>query len=471
MIQTDYAQYDYSILSGAAIGLLQYCDKAEALGLMEINGGLTIDNCLNAKVTVEASGSASSALTISNVHTANASLNANGCSATPLTLTSIHDFNHSGLTGINPGTTYGMQVGGGGQYIITGATIAGSNANQFTIEGVAGPYSDLSANGAYALRGTFLHWGSGYTVWQGKMKIPFLGGDELSTNDLIIGGQTKAYGLYYPLSPAYQEITAFAGGGQSSATLIGYQRTIVTSCANDHDSIRVFGSSDITIVGGLEFVVTNSTSKLVDVYPPTGKRIYFNSIDTGLNNPITMNAGDKLVFGTDNNGNYHCATTSVNGYTGALIINAGPNVTINSGSNIISISSSAGGSSSTTGSYNGNFTGTFSGTIFDLNILNFTQSINIFTASQLLTNADYESFSGAFAQNLVNVGDGRYLLTSQYNPTALQLTKASASFASMSFSQSVSIQSLQSFTASYNTGSFTGTFTGDGSQLTRKSLC
>jgi hypothetical protein len=299
----DYVQCNYHFLNG--LGVAQYCERVDALGVLVITGGMTMNNCASVNTTIEAQSCSATALSATNCHAVIATLNANGCTATPLNLVNIHYFTTGGLTGSTGGTTYGATISGGGQYVVTGATISGTSGSQFTMEGVPGDWATLSAAGDYALRGTFIHWGSGNTVWQGKLSIPANGGDELTTNDITVGGSIKDYGLFYRLGPAYTEITAHVGGGQGSATLVGLQASTVTACASDHDSVRLYGSADISIVGGLDFVITNATAKIVDVYPPTGKKLIVNGADLGIDNPLSLGVLHQLRIMTANDGNYY----------------------------------------------------------------------------------------------------------------------------------------------------------------------
>lgn len=234
-----------------------------------------------------------------------AGINANDCDVTPVDLQNIHNFQISGgLTGTNPTPERGILFSRGGQYIITGATISGSESDEFELDGRPGSYFELSGvnSGTYANRGTYLHWGStGYTVWQCKLRIE--GGevgddfDEFITNNMVIGGIVKHYGAWQSLDPAYKQITAFATGGQTSATPVGYRDTYVVNVVSPGDSIRLLSSSEIAYAGGLIGSVYNGGAEPLDLFPPSGKRLYMNgNSDLGVDTALSVLPGSWVVW-------------------------------------------------------------------------------------------------------------------------------------------------------------------------------
>lgn len=130
--------------------------------------------------------------------------------------------------------------------------------------------------------------------------------------------------------------------------------------------------------------------------------------------------------------------STINEFTGALTILAGPNITISSGSGFIMITGSAGSS--------------------DLTALNlFSASINIFTQS-------INGFTSSFSASVQSIGDVRYTSLTSFNTfsssvntfTASQITtnttQTTLNTALNLFSASINIltQSLNGFTSSFS---------------------
>ena len=106
------------------------------------------------------------------------------------------------------------------------------------------------------------------------------------TSDLVItatGGVASAAANTY----AAGNISAHVGGGQSSATAISKEYSIVTVCASDHDSIKLPAA-----VAKKVYIVVNTTAKIVDTYPATGEDINGQGADTMVSTP----AGDTRFF-------------------------------------------------------------------------------------------------------------------------------------------------------------------------------
>lgn len=218
----------------------------------------------------------------------------NCTSATPLLLENIHEFSvATALTGTNAGTPYGMDISGGGQYNLVGSTLAGSNSATVVLLENEDTYSyaTLSGNAAFDKYGTYLHWSTGALVHPGDVHV--------------YPGQIFSYAFMRYQSPAYKEITAFAGGGQASATVCAFVITLITTCASNHDSVRFFGSGEALITGGLRGEIRNVTSQIADLYPPSGFAIILNGTSLGSNVLLEMNPGDTVFWCTDDDGNYH----------------------------------------------------------------------------------------------------------------------------------------------------------------------
>lgn len=71
------------------------------------------------------------------------------------------------------------------------------------------------------------------------------------------------------LYPIYNTITAFAGGGQASATQLGMGNNVIRTCATAGDSVKL-----PLALGGCNLIaVYNDTALHVDIYPDTGQKI------------------------------------------------------------------------------------------------------------------------------------------------------------------------------------------------------
>lgn len=217
----------------------------------------------------------------------------NCLSATPLLLENIHEFSvASSLAGTNAARANAIDVSGGGQYNLAGSTIAGNSAASVVLaEGDQSfSYAQLSGNGAFMHKGTFLVWGTGSIVFPESVNV--------------FSGQIQVYAFLRPLGDAYKEVTAHAGGGQGSAVAVGYIGTKITVCATDHDSVRLLGSADISITGGISGRVWNGTANIADLYPPTGQKIYLDGVDQGVNAAVPLAGGASIEWTLDNAGNY-----------------------------------------------------------------------------------------------------------------------------------------------------------------------
>lgn len=247
---------------------------------------------VNASVTVSGDVGYASAITITDVITAILSGAIASCtSGTPVVLHNIHNFRISGsVTGANPGTAYGAQVDGGGQFRWAGLAITGSDSNPVLFENHELSYAQLSGNGTFESNGSYGKWGSGSTV-----RLDLL---------TVFEGQQINYAFVRMQDPAYKEITANAAGTQGAATVIGYVITMVKTAGANH-SIRFFGAAEALITGGLHGEIRNLSGNNVRLYPPSGFKIFYQNGDTGLNNYLNMPADVTFFWATDNDGNYH----------------------------------------------------------------------------------------------------------------------------------------------------------------------
>jgi len=81
-------------------------------------------------------------------------------------------------------------------------------------------------------------------------------------------------------------ITAFAGGGQGSATALTKKWNEVTTCASDFDSVKLPAMKI-----GSKVVVFNNTANTLSVYPAAGEKI--NKI---TNYQFNIGAGEVMTF-------------------------------------------------------------------------------------------------------------------------------------------------------------------------------
>jgi len=105
----------------------------------------------------------------------------------------------------------------------------------------------------------------------------------------------EEYGTYEEELMGLQgSITAYAGGGQGSATALIKKWNTVSTCANDYDSVALVLSKQ-----GYQQVVFNNTSKILSVYPVSGEKI--NGI---ANNQVNILPGGIGSFECASDGNW-----------------------------------------------------------------------------------------------------------------------------------------------------------------------
>ena len=89
-------------------------------------------------------------------------------------------------------------------------------------------------------------------------------------------------------------ITAFAGGGQGSATALTKKWNEVTTCASDNDSVKLLAAKI-----GSKQVVYNNTASILSVYPVVGE-----SINGITNYQFNIAAGGVMSFESQKNGKW-----------------------------------------------------------------------------------------------------------------------------------------------------------------------
>lgn len=206
---------------------------------------------------------------------------------------------NAGLTGTG-NSQYGVEFANGGQYNVSGASITGTSGN-FTIDGStssAQTWTNLStyqAMSRYA-GGTLLLAGSSaaevYTI-----ESFLIGGNnfDVSFAQEQHGGRNINYGFFHFATAigngsSADGLAAHIGGGQGSATVVGLGTSVFTTVASDHDS----GVLNAGVIGGMLQVVSNFSSKILDLYPPVGGKINSGTTD----NPYSIAAGKIGIFWT-----------------------------------------------------------------------------------------------------------------------------------------------------------------------------
>lgn len=325
--------------------------------VIQSNGGLSAQHISRGTIVADSYGTLGTAIKVQDSVMVTLAANLNQSAVVPLDLQNIHNFRIDGyLTGVNPTPTRGMVISRGGQYVITGATLAGSSSDQFELEGRPGSYAELSGanSGTYSARGSHLHWGANplYTVVQTKFRVeggePGDAFDEFIAPNIVIGGTVKHYGVWQYLDPAYKEVTAFAGGGQANATVVGYAHTRIATVASAGDSVRLLSTSEIAYVGGMPGTVHNAGANAANLFPPSGKKIFLNGVtDLGADTAVSLPANRYAVWISRNDTHYSVwilgtasgpssstanAIPKFNGTSGQLLADSG--VTIDSANGI-----------------------------------------------------------------------------------------------------------------------------------------
>ena len=117
------------------------------------------------------------------------------------------------------------------------------------------------------------------------------GNNNLVWSHLKAGVETTTLGFYeqgLAFSKIQNSITAFATGGQASATALTGQLCRVTTCATNGDSVKLPAATGT----GLGILVINDGAASCDVFPSTG-----GAIDAlGTNNAYAVAAGGRAWF-------------------------------------------------------------------------------------------------------------------------------------------------------------------------------
>ncbi len=112
--------------------------------------------------------------------------------------------------------------------------------------------------------------------------------------------------VFRPLGSAYRQVTAHSRGGQNNATLVGLQITLITAASDDGDSVRLLDSSDAPMIGGgARGEIWNRTVYDIDVFPPSGSKIFLGVTDLGTDNAVAVSSGQRIVWLCDDDNNYN----------------------------------------------------------------------------------------------------------------------------------------------------------------------
>lgn len=94
-------------------------------------------------------------------------------------------------------------------------------------------------------------------------------------------------GVLVAVETASSAVTAFAGGGQASGTLLTSQYNLITVCATNFDSVRLPSA-----IAALTIVVKNVGAAILSVFPFSGDSINAMAVDLSIDIPI----GGEVIF-------------------------------------------------------------------------------------------------------------------------------------------------------------------------------
>lgn len=257
---------------------------------------LLIDRCHSVTAGINAVSSTGNTLAIKRANNVTVEMAASTCAATPAVFETCQRVDITALTGTG-NTGYGVDISKGGVYNLTGATITGTTGD-FIIDGVANvavTWADASSYGAHTRWGTTLLITGGANTTRMMDTIRAEGNFDVTAQGLVsgtggtlqLGGRVINYG--YVHWAFNDSLTAFATGGQASATQLGFGENIVTVCATNADSAKLpLGAA----IGGVQVFVKNLGAADLAVFPPVGGKI--DALAT--NASVTIAAGASTFF-------------------------------------------------------------------------------------------------------------------------------------------------------------------------------
>lgn len=119
---------------------------------------------------------------------------------------------------------------------------------------------------------------------------------------VIIGMIAAGKQIFFPGSYPYNNLTAFAGGGQASAIQLQYGVSRVTTVASAADSVKLPKAQ-----AGMSITVINAAAaNAMNVFPSSGEVINALSADTAL----SVAANKAIVFTCAVNGTWNSNLTA-----------------------------------------------------------------------------------------------------------------------------------------------------------------
>ena len=103
--------------------------------------------------------------------------------------------------------------------------------------------------------------------------------NNLNPGQQLVDGSTINF-LLGMLTNGANGITAFAGGGQASATLLTAGLNQIKTCATDHDSVKLPPAKRSPANGFSVCMVYNNSAHTLDVFPSSGEAIGLVGADT-----------------------------------------------------------------------------------------------------------------------------------------------------------------------------------------------
>ncbi len=268
-----------------------------------------------------ARGCTNTALRVYHTNYVGREIDAASCTATPFEAINVQYSEPvgNGMTGTNASAPYAAMVTAGGRHMFAGSTMTSATANQLDLDSYALSWATLLDRN-HMRAGTFAMWADDRWTQLGQIKI--VNDSSTPFDDLqIVSVQIEAYKKEYcadralPTTDvgagdysagAYAEIIAHAGGGQSLAVIIGTQLTKIKTCVTNGDSVRFFTDVEKGGTGfGTHGEIWNLTANTPALFPPTGKKVFFNGADLGTNNPATLLANRKYSWFTDSSANWY----------------------------------------------------------------------------------------------------------------------------------------------------------------------
>lgn len=195
----------------------------------------------------------------------------------------------TGITGSSNTSAYGVEQENGGLFIATGVTLTGASGDLYQ-DGQAVTWATLAIYGTYSWgRSSVVLASSVWDVLNTNIKV---NGACTIASDTSIGGRNLVYG--YQHNASSHGITAYAGGGQANATVVGPFFTSIGICATAGDSVKLRSNPALGDPGMWLWLV-NDTANSCNVYP--NSQYLTQSIDAlGANNPYALAAGKICIF-------------------------------------------------------------------------------------------------------------------------------------------------------------------------------